>query len=338
MATIYDVAREAGVSIATVSRVFHGKPTVGAELRHRVVEAAQKLGYQPHRLAGALARGRRNVIGLMLPSAVSHPFYGLLAENVARCAKEFSHEVVVGVPAESSMESYVNAATELQDGRVAGMLLCAGRSYVQAFLASRRGGAPPAVAIGCVPEVDAPLVTVDEETAGYELTRHLLGLGHRNIVFLGWEGEPRAPGREHGYARAMSGAGLPVAIRGCGEGMAGAAAAARELAARAPGMTAIIAFNDPLALGAMRGLYDAGLRVPEDVSVAGFDNIPQGACSVPALTTVAFPVEQLASHAIRVLGQRIGFCPDAPIGELILLGPTLVVRDSCTPPRAAQVT
>lgn len=335
MATIYDVAREAGVSIATVSRVFHGKPTVGADLRHRVVEAAQKLGYQPHRLAGALARGRRNVIGLMLPARLSHPFYGLLAENVARCAKEYSHEVVVGVPAESSVESYVNAATELQDGRVAGMLVCAGTATVRAFLESRRAGAPPAVAVGCVPEVDAPLVTVDEERAGYELTRHLLGLGHRNIAFLGWADEPRAPGREHGYARAMAGEGLPVVIRGCEASMAGAASAARELVGAVPTTTAVIAFSDPLALGAMRGLYDAGLRVPEDVSVAGFDNIPQGACSMPALTTVAFPVEQLASQAIRVLGQQIGFCPDPPTGDLIFLGPTLVVRDSCTPPRAA---
>jgi LacI family transcriptional regulator len=332
MANIYDVARDAGVSIATVSRVFHGKESVGADLRERVLAAADQLGYRPHRLARALARGRRNILGLMLPTEISHPFYGLLAEGVARAAKEYGYEVMVGLAARPSTESYVEAATELQDSRVSGMLLCAGAATVRAFTEGRRADAPPVVAVGCVPEVDVPIVTVDEEKAGYELTRYLLGLGHESIAMLGWGGEPRALGREHGYVRAMDEAGLPTMMYEGERTMAGGVKTARELMGRGRAVTALMTFNDPMALGAMRGLHEVGLRVPEDMSVAGFDGIPQGACSIPALTTVELPVDEMARKAVDMLGRHVGFCEDDDCEDKILINPRLVVRDSCRPP------
>ncbi len=334
MPNIYDVAREARVSIATVSRVFHGKESVGADLRERVLAVADELGYRPHRLARALARGRRNILGLMLPSEISHPFYGILAEGVARCAKEYGYEVMVGLSAGPTTESYVKAATELQDSRVSGMLLCGGAATVRAFAEGRRADAPPVVAVGCVPDVDVPLVTVDEERAGYELTRYLLGLGHRGIALLGWAGEPRRLGREHGYGRAMDEAALPTMVREGDTTMAGGARTARELLGQAPDVTAVVTFNDSMALGALRGLHDAGLRVPEDVSVAGFDGIPQGACSIPSLTTVELQAEAMARQAVDVLGRHVGFCEDGLCDDRILISPRLVVRGSCCPPRA----
>jgi len=334
MPNIYDVADLAKVSIATVSRVFHGKESVGADLRERVLAAAEELGYRPHRLARALARGRKNILGLMLPSDLSQPFYGLLAEGVARCAKEYGYEVMVGLAARPTTESYVEAATELQDSRVSGMLLCAGAGTVRAFTEGRRADAPPLVAVGCVPEVDVPLVTVDEEKAGYELTKYLLGLGHQSIALMGWGKEVRAAGREHGYQRAMDEAGLPARMHGAEPTMAGGLAGVRELMSQRPDLTAVMTFNDSMALGAMRGLHDAGLRVPEDVSVAGFDGIPQGACAIPALTTVELPVETMARQAVDMLGRHVGFCENGGCEDSILISPRLVVRDSCSQPRS----
>jgi len=334
VATIYDVAREASVSTATVSRALRGRPEVLPEVRQRVLAVADRLGYRPNRLAQALARTHANALGLMLPADISHPFYGILAESVARHAIAYGYELVVGLPALPSVESYVEAAVDLQDRRIAGLLVCANSKTIAEYARNRRAGAPPLVALGCLPDVDVPLVTADEEAAGHELTQHLIDLAHRRIGFLGLGPEEVRPsGREHGYLRAVTEAGLPSVLRGADRTMEGGREGAIRLLEGSPGLTAIIAHNDAVALGALRGLFEAGVRVPEDIAVAGFDNIPQSRYSIPALTTVDLSAEEMAQRGLEMLGRHLGFVEGEPDGRL-LITPQLVIRDSSGPARS----
>lgn len=329
MANIYDVARAAGVSIATVSRVLNGSDHVSDTLHARVIQAAGRLGYRPNRLARALAEGRVHALGLMLPSDISHPFYSQLAEHVAQCAIEQGYEVIVGLPARPDVESYLRATSDLQDRRVLGTLLCAGADTVRACAAARTADTAPMVAVGCLPGVDIPLVTSDEEAAGYQATRHLLGLGHESIGFLGVQAAYiRSRGREAGYARAMAEAGQEGILQDAARDMPGGYEGVRRLLDTAPHVTAIVAHNDAVALGALRGLHELGRRVPQDVSLVGFDNIRQGEYCIPALTTMDLAAQAIACEAVRVLVELVGGAEVSPEPATMLIPPELVVRES----------
>jgi len=324
VATIYDVAERAQVSIATVSRAFRRPDCVSEDVRERVRQAADDLGYRPNRLARALAEGRTNALGLLLP------FYGLLAEHVARCALELGYEVVITPPPESTVESYVEAAIALEDRQIEGLLLCGDAETVREYAASRRNGSPPLVAIGSSPEVGVPLVTVDEEAGGYEIARYVLSLGHREVAFLCLaQDEVRPTGREHGYVRAMTEAGLEPLIHQGPATLEGGRNGAREIIARAPTVTALVSFNDAVAMGALRGLFDSGRHVPGDVAVVGFDNTPQSRYCIPALTTMDLPVAEVAERAVGLLRRQIDGGAEGPAEGPILVDPHLVRRESC---------
>jgi DNA-binding LacI/PurR family transcriptional regulator len=329
MPTIYDVARQAAVSVATVSRAFRGHAYVRPEVRDRVLTAAEELGYRPNRLARALAEGKTNALGLLVPSQMSNPLYGSLAENLALCAAEVGYGLLIGLPARPTLESYVDALLDLEDRQVDGLLVCADAETVLEYMQVRREDSPPLVAIGCSPDVDVPVVTVDEEEGGYLMARHLLSLGHRRIGFLClWGMEVRLWGREHGYVRAMVEAGLKPVIHHGMPSMEGGHEGVRALLGRAGGLTAIMAHNDSTALGALHGLYEAGIRVPENVAVAGFDNVTQSQYSIPPLTTVDLPVRHMARMAIEALRQSLGPAERDPMKERVLVTPTVVVRES----------
>jgi DNA-binding LacI/PurR family transcriptional regulator len=329
MPTIYDVAKQAAVSVATVSRAFRGHAYVRPEVRDRVIAAAKELGYRPNRVASALAGGKTNALGLLVPSAMSNPFYGAMAEHLAQYANELGFELLIGLPARPTLESYVGALIDLEDRHVDGLLVCADAETVLEYSQARREGSPPMVAIGCSPDVDVPVVTVDEEEGGYLMTRHLLAEGHRKIGFLClWQMEVRLWGREHGYVRAMVEAGLKPIIHHGMANMEGGHDGVRGLMGRAGGLTAIMCHNDMTAIGALQGLYEAGVSVPEDVAVAGFDNLAQSRYAIPPLTTVNLPVREMARMAIEALRQSLTPGDRDPMKERILLNPTVVVRES----------
>lgn len=332
MANIYDVARAAGVSIATVSRVFNGSDRVSGPLRVRVLQAADRLGYRPNRLARALAEGRVHALGLVLPSDISHPFYSQLAEHVAQCALQQGYEVIVGLPAGADVDSYLRVANDLQDRRVLGMLLCAGADTVRACAAARRTESPPMVAVGCLPEVDMPVVTSDEEAAGYQATWHLLELAHKHIGYLGVGADRvRRRGREAGYARALAEAGREPLFLEAPRNMRGGWQGVQRLLEVAPHITAVVAHNDAVALGALRGLHDIQRHVPQDISLVGFDNIRQGEYCVPALTTMDLAVQPIACEAVRVLVELVANPETAGEPPTVLIPPQLIIRESTAP-------
>jgi LacI family transcriptional regulator len=332
MPTIYDVAEQAEVSIATVSRVLNGKARVSPALRARVLAVSEELGYRPNRLARALAEGTTRAVGLMLPADISHPFYGILAEHVARCAMAHEHEVVVGVPSLPTLESYVEAAADLQDRRIVGLLLCAAAPTVNECVRARRKGSAPIVAVGCLPIVDCPVATVDEEAAGYALTRHLLSLGHQRIGCVGLgPSAGRSLGRESGHARAMREAGLACAPREASPTMEGGYAAVIGAPDPTGGQTALIAHNDAMALGLLRALHERGVSVPGDVAVAGFDNIAQGRFSIPSLTTVDLQAARQAETAVDLLARLVDVVEGEPVAASALVQPEMVIRESTGP-------
>jgi DNA-binding LacI/PurR family transcriptional regulator len=306
-------------------------------MRKRVLDAARDLAYRPNSLARRLSGADSRAVGLVVPTDLTHPFYLSLAAQLRDAAVREGYEVVIGSSASNSGGAYVSAATDLEDRRVAGMLLCGHSSDIRAYLAVRTHSAPPVVVVAGLPIDGIPTVSVDEETAGYHLTRYLIDLGHEAIGHVGLPpGVVRPGGREAGYGRAMAEASLEPITRGALMTMETARLGVQSLLRDHPEITAIVAFNDAVGIGAIRGLADAGVRVPEDVSVAGFDNIPQGAYSVPALTTMDFQVAEMASKAVHMLVEAMANDSASALGQQVRLPPQLIVRESTGPNRRSE--
>jgi len=331
MPTIYDVAAEAGVSIATVSRVLRGYKNVSDDARARVLAAADLLEYRPDPIARALAGGGLNAIGLVFPENITHPFCPSLAQQAARRAADNGYDLVLQLPVARGTDALVEAVLHLERQRIDGLLLCAEAGAVGACAAAQGPSSPPLVAVGCLPVVRTPLVTIDEEGGAYTATRHLLELGHKRVAFLSVrEREVRPAGREHGYVRAMTEAGLePLLVPG-DLGFEDGRRGAQEAKASHPDVTGLVAFNDAVALGALRGLAEIGLRAPDDVSVVGFDNVALSRYSVPSLTTVDVPVAQVAERAVSLLLALVADSERSGM-QRVLLPPGLIVRESTAP-------
>jgi len=328
MATIYDVAERAQVSIATVSRALRGQDCVSDDVCRRVRQAAEELSYRPNRLARALAEGRTNALGLLLPSSIPNPFYGQLVEHVSRCAVEAGYEVIISPPPKRLLESYLEAAVALEDRQIEGLLLCGDDETVRAYLEVRRDGSPPLVAIGASPDVGVPVVSVDEEPGGYEVTRHVLSLGHTRVALLCFQqGEVRPAGREHGYVRAMAEAGCEPLIHPGPATFEGGRIGVQAMVEQ--GVAALVCYNDAVAVGALRGLFEAGRRVPDDVVVVGFDNIPESRYCIPALTTMDLPVAEVAERSVGLLRSLLARDAEASVRTPVVLVPQLLVRESC---------
>ncbi|MBD3175952.1 MAG: LacI family DNA-binding transcriptional regulator [Armatimonadia bacterium] len=332
MPTIYDVAEAAGVSIATVSRVFSGRAPVTDASRERVLAAADALGYRPNRMAQALAGGRTKALGLVMPFTLSNPFYTRIAEALIAHGRQRGFEILFALAERTDPDSYIDAQKSLLDRQVQGLLIVSNTETAHLCREALPGDPPPMAAVGCLPERGLPLATVDEEDGGYRATRHLIELGHRRIAFLGLAGMPPRPlGREHGYLRAMEEAQVeahaidtPVRLQ---DGEQALDAVLRQV----PDATAVFAQNDALAIGLLRALAERGIRAPGELSVAGFDDLPMSALTVPSLTTVRVPVDAIAVEAMRLLLDS----GDNGCDRQVVIGPELVARESTGPPRGS---
>ena len=339
--TIQDVATRSGVSISTVSRVVTGSVAVEPATAERVREAIAALGYRPNLLARSFRRRVTHTIGLLVPDN-SNPFFAELARTIEDAGFAEGYSVVLCNSDLSAVkqETYVDV---LLANRVDGLILAssgliptAGSHHaVQRIL---EAGAPCVVVDRDLGETPVDQVLVDNDQGGYLAGQHLVALGHRRIACLvGPCDLTPSAGRIAGFQRALADAGLAVAAQGLVRGNGrpdGGAAAVRQLLERGTvadrAVTAIFAFNDQMAAGAIGALQRAGCRVPEDISVVGFDDIPQSSAIFPALTTIAQPIAELGTMGVRLLLDRIAR-RDAPYRRVRL--PTrLVVRESTGPP------
>ncbi len=333
MATIQDVAERAGVSISTVSRVINQSVAVDPATEERVRAAIDALGYRPNLLARSFRRRVTHTIGLVVPDN-SNPFFAGVARVIEDEGFLAGYSVVLcnSDLSEVKQATYVDA---LLAKRVDGLILVSsglvptpgGSDVMRRIL---EAGVPCVVVDRDLGEAPVDQVLVDNHRGGYLAGEHLLRLGHRRLACLvGPNDLTPSAGRIAGFRSALAEAGVELApdalVRGDGR-YAGGAEAARELLRRGVEFTAIFAFNDPMAIGAIGALARAGRRVPEDVSVVGFDDIVQASAICPALTTVAQPIAEMGRRSVALLLERMRH-RDAPVARVVL--PTrLVERES----------
>ncbi|ATE58073.1 LacI family transcriptional regulator [Actinosynnema pretiosum] len=326
-----DVAKLAGVSHQTVSRVLNGHPNVREQTRLRVRAAIAELGYRPNRAARALVTGRSQVIGVVAQNSTLYGPAWLLAA-VEQAAAEAGFAVSVGLVKSLDRASISEAIERHRDQRVAGIVVIAPTDSASAALADVPDGVP-LVAVDGDPERASALVTVDQEAGALAAVRHLLDHGHQTVWHV--SGPPDwydSEGRVRGWRRALEEAGAEVPPVVAADWSAASGYRAGLMLARMPEVTAIFAANDHLALGILRAMSERGRRVPDDVSLVGFDDVPEAAFFIPPLTTVRPDFDAVARETLGLLlAQVAGTELGAPRRTV---APSLVVRDSVAPPRS----
>jgi DNA-binding LacI/PurR family transcriptional regulator len=337
MVTVHDVAARAGVSIATVSRALNDRARISADTRQRVLEVARELGYQPNDVARALVGMATRTIALLLPD-ITNPFFPELVKGVQILADERGHLLLLCHNADDE-EKAVADIEMLRRKKIDGILLVAG-ALGAGGIAAATSGIPTVVLDRRIPGLTCDLVTVDHRAGARAAVEHLLSLGHRRIAHVtGPMDVVSGHERRAGWRDALVAAGIepdPALVVEGDFQEDGGYEAARELLSRG-GFTAVFAANDLSAIGVLRGLIESGIRVPDDVSVMGFDGVHLAAYTTPRLTTVAQPVFELGRRAAELLLDRVAAGAPQQHPETVILGTSLVVRDSTGPAPQPEV-
>lgn len=328
-ATIRDVAREAGVSVTTVSRVLNESGPVKDSTRQRIREVAQRLHFTPNTTARSLSTRRTNTLGVLLPD-VYGGFFAEVIRGIDQTAQQHGFHVLISGAHNEAAE--VDAAVRAMRGRVDGLILMAAELDTDT-LARNLPERVPAVLINADHDASRfDTINIDNLGGALEMTTHLLQLGHRDIRMISGPARNRdSVEREKGFRLALHRAGIaPRAdhvVRGEFTEASGYRGVQEILAAGAR-PTAIFAANDSMAVGALSALRQAGLRVPEDMAVVGFDDIPIAEYVTPALTTVRVAISELGAYAAERLFERIR-AENNQIPKHEVQPTELVVRSSC---------
>ncbi|NHW46869.1 LacI family transcriptional regulator [Paenarthrobacter sp. MSM-2-10-13] len=328
-ATVKDVARRAGVSPKTVSNVMNGIVPVSGPTRLRVEQAMAELDYVPNLSARGLRNGRSGVIGLALPDLAT-PFSAEIAQSIVEIAHEQGFSVQIeetGSDPQREQELMTRARANLIDGLILNPVVL-DESAVKVGIAL-----PPVVLLGEVSQQLADRVFVDSFAAARDMTLALASSGRRRIAVLGTtqgRGSAAALQRTQGYEAALDSLGIPrdeSLMIPCEKWTPETAAKALGAYLEAnPVPEALFCFTDSMAIGALNVLWKRGLRVPEDIAVAGFDDIADGRYAVPSLTTVSFDKRTIASEALRLLTERMADRGSAQ--RVVSVEYTIVERDS----------
>ncbi|HEY8530770.1 MAG TPA: LacI family DNA-binding transcriptional regulator [Limnochorda sp.] len=305
-ATIEDVAREADVAPSTVSLAFNEPHRVRPATRARVLAAAKKLHYQPSAIARRLVTRRADILAVVVPDT-RNPFFGKVFQGIDSAARRAGLDVML-FTTENDPEIERQRLEAAVRNRADGVILVGEH---------RRGPDPAAKLLAELVAGGVQVILVERQVPGlpsvwgqkregcFQAVEHLIELGHRRIAFVGGLlDQGGSYQRLAGYQEAMAAHGLEVRPQWVAEGgfnPAGGREAAARLLAQDPRLTAFVAANDLMAIGVMRALREAGRRVPEDASVVGFDDIPEAAFVVPALTTVDMPMERLGRRAMELM-------------------------------------
>jgi LacI family transcriptional regulator len=310
--TIHDIAREAGVSSSTVSRVLNGTAQVTAAKRDAVLAVVERYNYRPNVMARGLVHGRTGAVGVLTQSIAS-PFYGEILLGIERgLAESGYHALFTSGHWQSEAEL---AALDLLSGRRVDALIVLAGVVSDADLC-RAAAELPLIVIGrMVAGIEAHCLRVDDEQAAYEATRYLIELGHRRIAHVaGPRRHQDALDRRAGYERALYEAGIAIDDRLIVEGdytEQSGLLAVESLFSRATTFSAIFAANDQMAYGARLALYRHNIRVPDDVSLIGFDDQPASAYTTPPLTTVRQPTHRMGQAAAEAVLRLLAGRPPA---------------------------
>jgi len=338
MISIKQVAELAGVSIATVSRYINNPEQVKRDTRERVKAAIEKTGYSPNSLARNFRRGKSGIIFVVLPS-VGDPFFSGVMSGIYTVANQQQYSILV-------KETRLNTLTVDEYSKIIfskqadGLILLASVCPFNTRLDCSEQYKQPPIVISCEsvsPELDHfPSVRIDNMFAAIQATEYLIDLGHRNIAFINGDSHSTLTAdRERGFRHAMHTAGIAVSKHQIIEGgltLEGAIIATRQLLSCEKPPTAIFCANDEMAIGAIHEIKMAGLKVPEDISVMGFDNTRYAHVADPPLSTIAQPAELIGKRTMQRLckaieGNDIGLQAD-------IVPHQLIIRQSTAPPNS----
>ncbi|TMV82476.1 LacI family transcriptional regulator [Thioclava sp. BHET1] len=324
--SLREIAKSCGVSIATVSNALSGKGRVSPDVIGKVRAKAAEMGYVASPAARALRTGRSGVLGLVLPD-IGNPLFPQIAQAIEQAAAKAGYGVLIG---DSRGEIATQTATisRLIERGVDGMIVVPRRG-------SRIGEIGCPVAVIDSPSTPGNTVSADHWQGGAEVARHLAGLGHRKLLLIGYSPDSNVQNDRIGGMRSVAGIESEVFWIQRHEAQAGAGAPLGLKARLASGITAIATVSDLQALRVLTELHDAGFRVPEDVSVTGFDDLIWAPVITPALTTVHMDMPQIATLAIEALAQAIEATAPDVVARQQKVPMRLVARRSSAPPRAA---
>lgn len=332
MATIRDVASRAEVSIATVSRVVNGNRPVHPHIRERVLQAVQELDYRPNYLARGLRQSSTSMIGLLI-SDNSNPFYAEVARAVEDAGFAAGYNVILcnSDLSQEKQQAYIDVLLSRKVDGIIFIDVDPSRPMLELFDRVLAGNTPIVLTNTDRPFPSLDQVFVDDRRGGYLAGQYLLSLRHRRIGCLNFSfSHAYEPGRIAGFQQALAEGGIELTPEdfayGNGRYESGYKAM-QELYCRRPDLTAVFVFNDLMALGAMKALREQGVRVPDDVSIIGFDDIFYASAFEPALTTIAQPITAIGQECTARLLERIQEPEKQPTH--IMLPVELIERASC---------
>jgi LacI family transcriptional regulator len=326
--TMADVAREAGVSLMTVSRAINGKDGISDATRARIQAIVDQLGYRPSDIARSLVTDRTGTIGLVVIDN-SNPFFSEVARGVEHEAYAQGYNVFL-CNTDESIERELAILRILEEKRVDGLILCSPRLDEAPLRSALKRHQAVVMINRRTPETRFGVVLIDDEYGGRLCAGHLLSRGHRQIGFLSgpdrsYSGQMRATS----YRSALLDAGIsprPELERHCLPMVESGREAALDLLTHQPEITALFCYNDLSAVGALQACAELSRRVPDDLAIVGFDDIPLAALVTPPLTTCRVPMYDLGNQAMRLLLEHIkgcgGDCDD------IVVEPKLIIRNS----------
>ncbi|MEI6486807.1 MAG: LacI family DNA-binding transcriptional regulator [Sphingomonadales bacterium] len=328
--TIHDVARVAGVSIATVSRAFNNPDLLSPDARQAIERAVETLNYRPHVAARRLRGSRTNLVLVVVPSL--NPYFLEIFAGAEDAAKAAGYGVLVG-HSERELARERGFIEQVAAGRADGLILV---TTVDSYEPDECRGMPPTViALDIGEHTELPQVRIDHVGASDMITSYLLDLGHRRIAhIMGAPGSSLTSHRLDGFRQALARRGIGFDPALCLPGdftVDGGIAAASAIVAMAEPPTAVFAANDQTAIGALQQFRSLGWRVPGDISVVGFDDDRMAAIASPALSTVHVPTYQIGYHAMEKLLLLLGSQPIER--DTVLEAEVVVRRSAAAPPR-----
>lgn len=329
--TIKDVAREAKVSVASVSRALNGQGGVTAETMERIRDAAARLRYIPHGAARSLITRRTHTIGALLPDLYGE-FFSELIRGIDLAARAHGLQLLVSSSHDGAAEAA--AALRAMQGRVDGLLVMSPHADAAFLRQNLPAGLPTVLMNTLIDGSDYPALSVDNTGGARLLVEHLADAGYQRIAFIQGPASNRdVAERERAYHQVLTErAMVPIVLQGDFNEESGYRAG-QALATMSPRPDAVFAANDMMAIGCMAAIRDAGLRIPEDIAVAGFDDVPMARYVSPALTTVRVRIAELGREALEQLTTQIENNDSPAPHTHVRVSAELMVRASTAPPR-----
>ena len=306
--TIKEVAREAGVSINTVSRALNGKPDVSPETRRQVLAVAERLNYMPNKLARGLRSNKTGIIGVIVAD-IANPFFSAVVKGMGKAAKELGYSIIL----QDTGENYKNEEEAIQimiSEQVDGLLITPVQTEKRSIHMLQESGIPFVLVARYFDDVDTDYVVADDVQGGYLATAHLIEKGHEKIAFInGPAYNSSAIERFQGYKKALEEHNI-----GLNESLIRNGALTMEdgytygkalLMDHDPQPTALFTFSDFVALGAMKAVHELGLRIPDDIAIVGYDDIDFAFCLESPLTTIRFPKREIGEEVVSILAKKM---------------------------------